>query len=122
VTDFTIVDVTQPLIVDIAEPAGGRTLTVEATPTVTVEVAPTGLQGPAGPQGPTGPAGGDIFVYDRNGVPASQWIITHNLGRLAHVTVVLDSGEEVTTDVDQHDPNTCTVSFAVPTSGKALVG
>lgn len=121
-SDFTIVDVTQPLVVDITEPGGGRTLTVEATPRIDVEVATTGLQGPAGPQGPTGPAGGDVVIYDRAGVPATQWIITHNLGRLAHVTVVLDTGEEITTDVDQSDPNTCTIVFAQPTSGKALVG
>ena len=120
-SDFTVVDVTQPLEVDITE-RGGRTLTVEATPTVDVEVTSVGLQGPAGPQGPTGPAGGDVVIYDRNGVPATQWIITHGLGRLAHVTVVLDTGEEITTDVDQSDPNTCTIVFAQPTSGKALEG
>jgi hypothetical protein len=122
VSDFQTIDVTQPLLVDITEPGGGRTLTVEATPAVDVEVTTTGLQGPAGPQGPTGPAGGDVVIYDRNGVPATQWIITHGLGRLAHVTVVLDTGEEITTDVDQSDLNTCTIVFAQPTSGKALVG
>lgn len=121
-TDFQTIDVTQPLLVDITEPGGGRTITVEATPTVDVEVTMAGLQGPAGPQGPTGPAGGDVVIYDRAGVPAATWTITHGLGRLAHVTVVLDSGEEITTDVDQSDPNTCTIVFAQPTSGKALVG
>ena len=120
-TDFTVIEVNQGLVIDITE-AGGQVVTVEATPTVHVDIATAGLQGPAGPQGPTGPAGGDVFIYDRAGVPASQWVIDHNLGRVAHVTVVLDTGEEVTTDVDQHNPNTCTIVFAQPTSGKALVG
>lgn len=120
-TDVTVVEVTGSLTIDIQE-AGGQVVTVETTPTVQLDVNAVGIQGPAGPQGPTGPAGGDIFVYDRAGVPASQWVIAHNLGRVAHVTVVLDSGEEITTDVDQSDPNTCTIVFAQPTSGKALVG
>ena len=119
--DITVVEVAQGWHIDITDDTG-RTVTVTTTPTYALEFATPGVQGPAGPQGPTGPAGGDVFVYDRNGVPAAQWIINHGLGRLTHVTVVLDSGEEVTTDVDQHDVNTCTVSFAVPTSGKALVG
>jgi hypothetical protein len=121
VTDFTVIEIRDTLTIDITE-TGGQVVTVEATPVVQLDINTIGLQGPAGPQGPTGPAGGDIFVYDRAGVPASQWVIDHNLGRIAHVTVVLDSGEEITTDVDQHNPNTCTIVFAQPTSGKALVG
>jgi hypothetical protein len=84
-----------------------------------VAVAPSG---PAGPIGPIGPAGGDVFVYDRNGVPANPWMIEHGLGRLVHVTVVLDSGEEVFPGVDQANPNITIISWGVPTSGKALVG
>ena len=113
-----VIDVTEFWTIQIDEPTG-RTVTVVATPEHTINVGTPGLQGPAGP---VGPAGGDVFVYDRNGVPASSWIIDHNLGRLVHVTVVLDTGEEITADVDQHDLNTCTITFAQPTSGKALVG
>lgn len=60
-------------------------------------------------------------MYDRGGVPAQIWTINHNRGRLVDVTVTLDSGEEVSTDVVQNDPNNVTVIFAAPTSGKALV-
>lgn len=120
-TDFTVVEVRDTLTIDIVENSG-HVVTVEATPAVQLDIASTGLQGPAGPQGPTGPAGGEVIVYDRNGVPASQWVIDHDLGRLVHVTVVLDDGEEITTDVTQGTPNTCTIVFAQPTSGKALVG
>lgn len=115
---ISIVEVAQQWTIQIDEPTG-RTVTVVATPEHTLQVGTPGLQGPPGP---IGPAGGDVFVYDRNGVPASQWVIEHDLGRLVHVTVVLDSGEEITTDVIQGDPNTCTITFAQPTSGKALVG
>lgn len=94
------------------------------TVTVTPEekIVNVASSGPPGPQGPIGPAGGDVFVYDRNGTPAQQWVITHNLNRLVHVTVVLDSGEEVTTDVDQFSLNALNITFGIPTSGKALVG
>jgi len=78
--------------------------------------------GPPGPPGPVGPAGGDIFVYDRNGVPANPWIINHNLNRLVHVTVVLDNGEEIYPGVDQANLNLLIITFGIPTSGKALVG
>lgn len=121
-TDVTVIEVRDTLTIDIDEGTGGQVVTVEANPVVHLDIATTGLQGAAGPQGPTGPAGGEVFVYDRAGVPASQWVIDHNLARLVHVTVVLDTGEEVTTDVLQGTPNTCTIVFAQPTSGKALVG
>ncbi|GAA4626650.1 hypothetical protein GCM10023196_035740 [Actinoallomurus vinaceus] len=120
-SDITVVEVTQGWTVDVTDNTG-RTVTVDATPTYALQVATPGIQGAAGPQGPIGPAGGAVFVYDRNGVPASTWIIAHNLNRLVHVTVVLDSGEEITADVAQGSPNTCTITFAQPTSGKALVG
>lgn len=120
-TDFTVIEIRDTLTIDIVE-TSGHVVTVEATPVVQLDIASTGLQGPAGTQGPTGPAGGEVIVYDRNGVPASQWVIAHDLGRLVHVTVVLDNGEEITTDVTQGTPNTCTITFAQPTSGKALVG
>jgi hypothetical protein len=87
-----------------------------------VFVSAPGPPGPTGPTGPAGAPGGALFVYDRLGVPASQWIVMHNLGRLVHVTVMLDSGEELTADVTQADLNNLTISFAVPTSGRALIG
>jgi hypothetical protein len=83
---------------------------------------PAGEPGPSGPQGPPGPAGGDVFVYDRAGVPAATWTITHNRGRRVHVTVVNDAGTEVTSDVTHPDLNTTVITFASPFSGAAIIG
>lgn len=88
--------------------------------------APTEIEqatpGPQGPPGPAGPAGGEVYVYDRAGVPASTWTISHDLGRRVHVTVVGDDGREVDTDVEHPDLNTTVITFASPFSGTALIG
>lgn len=86
---------------------------------VTVDVA---TPGPQGPPGPPGPAGGSTYVYDREGVPAATWTITHNLGRRVHVTITDDDGREVLADVEHTDLNTTVVTFATPFSGTALIG
>lgn len=79
--------------------------------------------GTPGPQGPIGPAGGDVIVYDRNGIAANPWIIAHNLGRLVHVTIIGDDGYERFADIIQMSPyNVITITFGGPFSGKALVG
>jgi hypothetical protein len=104
----------------VANPADHNVIV--AADVVYAQVSAPGPQGPAGAPGPIGPAGGDLFVYDRNGVPAQQWPIAHNLGRFVHITVLLDSGEEITPDVTQSDLNNAVIAFGVPTSGKALVG
>lgn len=79
--------------------------------------------GPPGPQGPIGPAGGAVLVYDRNGIPANPWVITHNLSRLVHVTIIGDDGYERFADIIQTSPyNVITITFGGPFSGKALVG
>ncbi len=74
-----------------------------------------GLGFPVGNSG--GGAGG--FPYSRNGVPAAEWIIEHNLSRKPSVTVVLDSGEQVFADVFYTSTNTLTVTFAEPQTGEA---
>lgn len=78
--------------------------------------------GPQGPPGPAGPAGGEVFVYDRAGVPAATWTIEHDLGRRVHVTVCDDDGNEVDADVANPDLNTTVIVFATPFSGTALIG
>ncbi len=88
--------------------------------------APTRVElstpGPQGPPGPQGAAGGDYVTYDRNGVPAATWTISHNLGRYPHVSIIADDGSEVSSDVDHADVNTVVITFAVPFSGKAIIG
>lgn len=79
-----------------------------------------GPQGPPGPQGNPGAAGGSVVIFTAND-PAATWAINHNLNRLVFVTVVDSTGREVLPDVDQSDPNTVSIIFATPTSGKAVV-
>lgn len=83
-----------------------------------------GLQGPPGAPGPAGPAGapgGAPFLYDRGGVAAATWTITHGLGRRVHVTVLDDDGTEVGTDIIQPDLNTVIATFAEPRTGQAVI-
>jgi hypothetical protein len=99
-------------------PSDKRVLVTPPTKVVNVTAS-----GPPGPPGPIGPAGGAILVYDRNGIPANPWVITTNLGRMAHVTIIGDDGEERYATVLQPSPyNVVTIYFGGPFSGKALVG
>lgn len=79
-----------------------------------------GPQGPAGPQGLPGAAGGSVVAFTQAS-PAGTWVITHNLNRLVFVTVVDATGRELLADIDQSDPNTVSITFATPESGKAVV-
>lgn len=79
--------------------------------------------GPPGPQGPIGPAGGAIIVYDTLGAAINPWVISHNLGRLAHVTIIGADGLRHFADEHQDPPyNVLTIYFGGPFIGKALVG
>lgn len=71
-----------------------------------------------GPQGPAGPAGGALnFVQ---ATPAATWSITHNLGRLPGVIVIID-GEQVLTDVEHSSINSLAIVFPSPTAGEAVL-
>lgn len=114
-TDFTVIEATPP--------GGGAFLTIDDTARVDVEIAATGLQGPAGPQGPKGDPGapgGTRFVYTRD-TPAAVWTIQHNLGYEPVFSTVVAGGEDVTAGVDifHIDSNTLTITFSEPVSGKA---
>lgn len=79
-----------------------------------------GPQGIRGPQGAPGAAGGSVVEFHTDD-PAGTWAITHNLNRLVFVSVVDSTGRELLADIDQSDPNTVSIQFATPTSGKAVV-
>lgn len=122
-TPFEVVEISEERTVVIdGEPT--VVVEIETVPTISVDVVSAGMQGPAGPQGPPGPDGVSYepYVYDRAGVPAATWTIAHNLGRRVHVTVLNDDGTEVDTDVEHPDLNHTTITFAVPTSGIAILG
>jgi len=90
-----------------------------------VVVSAPGPQGPKGEKGNPGEPGGPgsgAFIYDRNSIPASTWIINHGKGRIVNVSIVLDDGTRVVTDED-HSPdlNTVTLTFPYPFSGRAIL-
>lgn len=56
-------------------------------------------------------------------VPASSWVITHNLGRLIPNVEVLDSANSrVIGDVSYQNTNQLTISFSATFAGKAFIG
>lgn len=118
-TDVVIVDVTRGVTVDITE-TSGTVVTVEATPTVQLDISTTGLQGPPGPQGPVGAPGGSRFNFDQ-AAPAPVWSVQHNLGYEPLFTTVVVDGTDVTDGVDifHIDDSNLTISFSEPVAGKA---
>ena len=66
----------------------------------------------------------NIFTTDANyvhsqGVPASQWVITHNLGKKSSVTVVDSADQVVIGQVTYNSVNQDTLDFQGSFSGKA---
>ncbi len=66
----------------------------------------------------------NIYTTDANyvhsqGVPASQWVITHNLGKKSSVTVVDSADQVVIGQVTYNSVNQVTLDFQGSFSGKA---
>lgn len=61
------------------------------------------------------------YFYDRNSIVASAWIINHNLNKYPQVTLIDDDGNEIEADIFYGTLNQVTVTFAQPTSGKAVL-
>lgn len=61
------------------------------------------------------------FVYDRNFINASSWIIDHNLNKYPQVTIIDDDGNLVDADILYNTLNQVTITFAIPRSGKAVL-
>lgn len=116
-TTIQVEVVTSPVI--LVEIDHTTEVVVDDGPSIALELTLPGIQGPPGPPGP---AGGEVYVYDRSGVPAATWTIQHDLNRHVHVTVVGDDGREVDSDVEHPTPNSTVITFAEPFSGTALIG
>lgn len=91
-----------------------------------IEVAgrpgPQGEPGPSGPPGPPGPSGLATQHYRHNqGIPASTWLIEHNLGYNPGGILVEDSGgtEHSGFGVDYVDSNNLILTFAFEFGGTA---
>ena len=66
----------------------------------------------------------NIYTTDANyvhsqGVPAAQWVITHNLGKKTSVTVVDSADQVVIGQVKYNSNNQVTLDFQSAFSGKA---
>jgi hypothetical protein len=66
-----------------------------------------------------GGAGGSNYIYTQ-ATPAASWPVTHNLNRYPTVEVIVN-GELVLTDVEYSNLNQVLITFAVPTSGLAVL-
>lgn len=93
---------------------------------ITVVAAGYGLQGPAGDRGTAGANGADGIDGDKHyahdqAVSSAIWAITHSLNKYPSVTVTDSAGDSVDGEVHYTDPNTLSVSFSAPFSGKAFL-
>jgi hypothetical protein len=70
-----------------------------------------------GPEGPPGPAG-QAFVHTQ-AVPASEWVINHNLGTRPAIVTLTTGGIEVFGDVLHASLNQARVTFVAPLAGFA---
>tara|TARA_R110002012_G_scaffold1455_19_gene6218 strand:- start:12050 stop:12295 length:246 start_codon:yes stop_codon:yes gene_type:complete len=63
---------------------------------------------------------GDANYTHDQGVPASQWVITHNLSKKCSVTVVDSSNQVVIGKITYNSDNQVTLDFQSSFSGKAF--
>lgn len=110
----TIAHTTSPAVVRLqlgGSPVGVRVGAALTTDTEIIVIP--------GPQGPTGPAGGEGFTHTQAS-PSASWVVTHNLGRKPHTTVIVDD-EVVITDVAHASDNAVNIVFASATTGIAYL-
>lgn len=135
-TDIALAGLTvESKMVDVILEETDISITVKPTPNVIILAAggigapgpegppgPPGLQGAQGSPGPEGPPGPEAssFVFTQ-GIPASTWVIVHNLNKQPSITVV-DTGDSVVIPTVHYDnPNQITVTFGSATTGKAYL-
>lgn len=115
------VTVAPPVLPEVrVAPPGSTTVTVlpVAGPT-----GPQGIPGATGPQGPVGPPGGTVYTHTQS-TPAATWVIDHNLGRRAHVTLFATTTAPwrvAYADVEHGSLNQTTIMFPEPVSGSAVI-
>lgn len=101
----------------------GQTLSLSAGGTLDVISSLGGVAGPAGPagaQGPPGASGTATFAYQQ-GVAASAWTITHNLGKYPSAVVVDSAGAVVEGDIIYVSMNEIVMLFTAAFSGSAYL-
>lgn len=80
---------------------------------------PIGDPGPPGPVGPPGPTGGN-YMHTQS-VPASEWVINHNLGFIPNITVLDTLGRIVIGEVTHPTVAQAVLTFSAAFSGKAYL-
>lgn len=102
----------------VSRPVLRQVVTQEPTERVVVATPPAQrvLVAAPGPQGPPGESG-TSYSHEQT-VPAATWILRHDMGRTPGVTLVVD-GRVVFTDIAYPDLNTVTITWPVPTVGRA---
>ena len=61
------------------------------------------------------------FLYDRNSIVAATWIIDHDLNKYPQVTLIDEENNVMDADIFYSSLNQVTVTFSVPTAGKAVL-
>lgn len=67
------------------------------------------------------PTTGDANYTHEQGLPASTWIITHNLGKYPTPTVIDSAGSQVEGEPEYVDKNNMKIHFNVSFSGTATL-
>lgn len=93
------------------------TITRNAPIGVTVDRS---LRGPMGPMGPMGPVG-DLNYTHAQGPAASEWLITHSLGKYPSVTVIDSAGSQVEGEIEYIDTNNLRLIFSAAFTGNAYL-
>ena len=63
----------------------------------------------------------ESFYYEHEQTaPASEWTVTHNLGKRPNVSVIDSDGEEVLVEVDHIDMNTIHILWPTPSTGTVI--
>lgn len=112
-----IVDQAQPIVQITEAEAEAVTIVETVAPVVTLV-----LQGPRGPQGVPGPSGAAAASYRHvQSVPASVWIIPHELGMYPNVAIIDSAGDGVIGAVHYDNENQITMIFSAAFSGEAYL-
>lgn len=107
-------------VVHVTTVAGATVVNAEQVQAISVAApGPQGVAGPAGADGQPGTPGGSQFLLNQV-APAATWLVAHNLGYFPHITILDSSGEVVLTDIHHADVNSAVLTFASPTTGKAI--